>query len=254
MQLEESAAHPKAPPEHEGPVHRYLLTAFNSPPLGEGMPIIVNGTPVVLEMYEKEEIDPSRTVALAEAIYRYSEDLVPVQGWTEETEGYPKITECEFEVTERESDVTEPPGASRPAWGIRPAADINVSFKVEGMGTSRIPADFDLTGYSFHDMHVRFVPGRTDEQELQGAIIRGYWDDTEYIDSNQRKHDLREREKEVRNMMEAAFRDTVQAFRNELEQLVSNFYPNLPHPEVAVSAVSRDGRTVVVFNPAGNTQ
>ena len=55
-------------------------------------------------------------------------------------------------------------------------------------------------------------------------------------------------------MTEAAFRDTVQAFRNKLEKLVRDFHPNLPHPEAAVSAVSGNGRTIVVFNPAGNTQ
>ena len=55
-------------------------------------------------------------------------------------------------------------------------------------------------------------------------------------------------------MMEAAFRDTIQAFRKGLEKLVRDFHPNLPHPEVAVSALSGNGRTIVVFNPAGNTQ
>jgi hypothetical protein len=244
-QLEESAAHPKAPPRHEGPVHRYLLTQFNPAPFEQGMPIIASGALVVLDLGDDD--NPARTVALAEAMYRYSEDLVPVQARGEETAGYPKITECEFEFTEQ-------PGPRGPTWSMEPAADINVSFNVEGMGKYRIPADFDLAGYNFDDMHVRFVPGRAGEQELQHAIVRGYWDDSGCRDWDDVKYTIGEREREVRNMMEAAFRDPVQAFRNELERLVRSFNPNLPYPEVAVTVSSTDGRTIVEFDPAGKTR
>ena len=71
------------------------------------------------------------------------------------------------------------------------------------------------------------------------------WDDVKYT--------IGEREREVRNMMEAAFRDPVQAFRNELERLVRSFNPNLPYPEVAVTVSSTDGRTIVEFDPAGKS-
>ena len=76
LQMERSAEYPGVPPEYRGGAFSYFLQEYSMAPFQEGAPIIVHGTPVEIECQDDD--NPALCTALAQAMYRYSEDLVPV--------------------------------------------------------------------------------------------------------------------------------------------------------------------------------
>ena len=76
LQMERSAEYPGAPPEHPGGAFSYFLQEYSMDPFQQGAPIIVHGTPVEIECHDDD--NPALCTALAQAMYRYSDDLVPV--------------------------------------------------------------------------------------------------------------------------------------------------------------------------------
>ena len=251
LQMERSAEYPGAPPEHHGGAFSYFLQEYGMDPFQQGAPIIVHGTPVEIECQDDE--NPALCTALAQAMYRYSDDLVPVlprfRGGERISPEAGRITACRFTVLqEPDSDEPEPPG-----WSFEPVHDLQVEIQVENVenaGTTTMPADFDLTGYDISDMHVRYVPGRARREDLENGIRWGYWRDSEDMSQQEMNERLKGMNEDIHNMVTAALEDPVEAFRNEMQTAADRFLPWTPRPRQTVSVTSRDGRTTITHNPA----
>ena len=251
LQMERSAEYPGVPPEHRGGVFSYFLQEYGIDPFQQGAPIIVHGTPVEVEIESPgNEENPARRTALAQAMYRYSDDLVPVlprfRGFERVSPEAGRITSFRFTVPpEPDSDEPEPP-----EWSFEPVHDLRVEIEVENAGTTTMPADFDLTGYDMSEMLVRFVPGRTRREDLENGIRWGYWHGGEDMSQQEMNERLEGMNENIRNMVTAALEDPVEAFRNEMQTAADHFFPWTPRPRQTVAVTSRDGRTTITHNPA----
>ena len=251
LQMERSAEYPGVPPEHREGVFSYFLQEYSMDPFQEGAPIIVHGTPVEIGLCQDDE-NPALCTALAQAMYRYSEDLVPVlprfRGGERTSPVAGRITECRFTVLpEPGSDAPAPP-----EWMFEPVYDLQVEIMVENAGTTTMPADFELAGYDMSEMRVRFVPGRTRREDLENGVRWGYWRDSEDMSQQEINERLEGMNEDIHNMVTAALDDPVEAFMNEMQTVADRFVPWTPRPRQAVTVTSRDGRVTITHNPAGS--
>ena len=248
LQMERSAEYPGVPPEHHGGVFSYFLHEYGMTPFDQGTPIIVHGTPVELEC--QDEDNPALCTALAQAMYRYSDDLVPVlprfRGGERISPEAGSITTFEFKVP-ADPDSDEP---EQPEWNFEPVHDLQVEIQVENAGTTTMPADFELMGYDISEMHVRLVPGRTRWEDLENGIRWGYWRENEDMSRQEMNERLENMNEDIHNMVTAALVDPVLAFSNEMQTTADRFQPWTPRPSQAVTVTSRDGRITITHNPA----
>ena len=249
LQMERSAEYPGVPPEHHGGAFSYFLQEYSMTPFEQGAPIIVHGTPVELE-YQDED-NPALCTALAQAMYRYSDDLVPVlprfRGGERISPEAGSITAFRFKVP-AEPDSDEP---EQPEWNFEPVHDLQVEIQVENAGTTTMSADFELMGYDISEMHVRFVPGRTRREDLENGIRWGYWRENEDMSQQEMNERLENMNEDIHNMVTAALVDPVLAFSNEMQTTADRFRPWTPRPRQTVTVTSHDGRTTITHNPAG---
>ena len=246
LQMERSAEYPGVPPEHRGGAFSYFLQEYSMDPFQQGAPIIVHGTPVEIECHDDD--NPALCTALAQAMYRYSDDLVPVlprfRGGERISPEAGRITTCRFTVPqEPDSDEPEPP-----EWSFKAVYDLQVEIEVENAGTTTMPADFELTGYDVSEMLVRFVPGRTRREDLENGVRWGYWRDSEDMSQQEMNERLEGMNENIHNMVTAALVDPVEAFKNEMQTVADRFFPWTPRPRQAVTVTSHDGRTTITHN------
>lgn len=238
-QFQKSMFHPQAPPRYQGDIHHYFLAERHATPYDVNIPIIVHAAPVLIDLKNDDVASPT---SLAAALYKARGDLVPVKWQTGNTKPLPRITRYQLNVQEDD----QPKG---PNWQLENVKEIFLQIETDQLGNRTVQADYDIAGPSFFDTHVRFVRHRTDREELAQAIVRGYWDDEHFPDWDCLKDGLREREEQVYNMIEAAFGDPDQAFRNEMTKLADSFYPSLPRPDHPISVQSRDKSILITYTP-----
>ena len=247
LQMERSAEYPGVPAEHPGGAFSYFLQEYSMDPFQQGAPIIVHGTPVEIECHDDD--NPALCTALAQAMYRYSDDLVPVLPRFRSGERISpeagRITTCRFTVPQ-EPDSDEP---APPEWSFEAVYDLQVEIEVENAGTTTMPADFELTGYDMSEMLVRFVPGRTRREDLENGVRWGYWRDSEDMSQQEMNERLEGMNENIHNMVTAALVDPVEAFKNEMQTVADRFFPWTPRPRQAVTVTSHDGRTTITHNP-----
>ena len=248
-QIQKTLACPNMPPRHHGPVFRYALTGpgDRKAPFEEGAPIIVNGTPVILECGEDEEHPAAEAVAALEALYRSGQKFVPVDFTKEQQKDPPAhrvIDGFDFKVT---------PGDLKPEglpWCMEAVPGVTLEFHLEGdEETRRVPAAFHLEGEDQWEKYVSFVPGSVTTEELTGAIVRAYWEEGEVSSWDDLKDRLQEMEEEVRDLVQAALEDPVEAFTRQLQKLADRFHSEIPWPKEPIAVTSRNGSITIISNP-----
>ena len=242
QQFQRSILHPKAPPRHQGDIHRYFLSERNASPFDTNIPIIVHGTPVLLNLKDQ---DTESHTSLAAALYRNGGDLVPVRDQPDNQPPLPNVTHYQL-------DVQEEDGPKGPAWQLEAVKEIIIQLETDQLGARRIQADYDIAGPSFFNTQVKFLRHRADRDELAQALVVAYWDDEHYPDWDCMKEGLNQRERQVNNMIEAAFGDPDKAFTDELAKLANSFHHTLPAPDHPLSAESHDKRILVTYTPRNN--
>ena len=248
-QIQKTLACPNMPPRHHGPVFRYALTGpgDRKEPFEEGAPIIVNWTLVVLEYREDEEHLPAEAVAALEALYRSGQEFVPVDFTKEQRKDPPAhrvIDSFNFKVT---------PGDLKPEglpWCMEAVPGITLEFHPRGdEETRRVPAAFHLEGEDQWEKYVSFVPGKVTARELTGAIVRAYWDEGDMSSWDDLKARLQEMEEEVRDLVQAALEDPVEAFTKQLQKLADRFHSEIPRAKETIAVTSRNGSITIISNP-----
>ena len=248
-QIQRTLACPNMPPRHDGPVFNYLLTGpgDRKAPFEEGAPIIVNGTPVILECREDEEHLPAEAVAALEALYRSGQEFVPVDFTKEQRKDPPAhrvMDSFDFMVTPGDLKTEGLPCCMEAVPGV------TLEFHLEGdKETRRVPAAFHLGGEDQWEKYVSFVPGSVTAEELTGAIVRAYWEEGEVSSWDGLKERLQEMEEEVRDLAQAALEDPVEAFTNQLQRLADRFYSEIPRPREPIAVTSRNGSITIISNP-----
>ena len=248
-QIGRTLASPALPAPHPGPLFKYFLSGNSSAPFENGAPIIVNGTPIVLDP-DSTGKDNSETVSAAEALYRSDSHFVPVQPEHDQQKQPRQSVRsvADFSFTHTQAEPSPEP------WCMNPVDDITLEFQLDDEEDVRTaPAPFWLTGDCSFDKTVHFVPSQIASHELAQCMLRAYWDDEHFLSWDDLKEGLDNAYQEYHDLAQAAIEDPAPVFTEQIQRLADRFYTEIPRPGQPVTVTSRDGLITVTSNPKAQT-
>ena len=245
LQVQRTLNNPHIPPRHNAPVFRYFMGPDNDVvfPFDQPAPIIVRGTPVVLD----EGLDRPTAISAAEAMYHSGEMYVPVSR-THIGPHDPTPLEAShfyFNVS------TGTPGPTGP---MRPATGITMTFKVEAFEdcpeqTVQVTAPLFMYWDHESSLSAWYAPEPVSRDYLADTFVRANWTHHEYASWDHLKEALRERELEARDAVRAALDGPGPVYTEQLSRFAGTFRTRVPAPDRPVTVTSADGAITVTYNP-----
>ena len=245
LQVQRTLNNHHIPPRHNAPVFRYFMGPDNDvvSPFDQPAPIIVRGTPVVLD----EGLDRPTAISAAEAMYHSGEMYVPVSR-AHIGPHDPTPLEASHFCFNVSSGTPGPTGPMRPATGI------TMTFNVEAVEdcpeqTVQVPASLFMYWDQESSLSAWYAPEPVSRDYLADTFVRANWTHEEYASWDHLKEALRDRELEACDVVWAALDGPGPVYTEQLQRFADTFRTKIPAPDRPVTVTSPDGAITVTYNP-----
>ena len=234
-QVRRTIRHPNAPMRYTGEIYHYAAGHYYeaSEQFKRGEPIIVHRKPVAIA---PNGLSNAEYISIAEALYTNEQEFVPVGA---QDQPFEVLTEIEVQrqpSNPNNNAYLQAVDSIRVSTGINKKAPRNTV--AASMWLTNDEEDSREIGYIFH------VPGKLDRHYLAECLMRAYWNDDPEDDIDHTGFAAN-----MAGLARAATGEPVEAYRDQLQQLVDNFNTKAPKPRQPTTVTSADGTITITYRP-----